>query len=95
MGRAPASSLESDGRRRRVIRLFTTSFPESDPVRRAEYEECLRRNLECSAIDQVCMLTEGAEPLPASTKLETRPVGERPRYADYLKWINEIADPDG
>lgn len=76
-----------------MIRLFTTSFPEADPARRAEYDECLRRNLECEAIDQVCLLVEGDVSLPASPKLVSRRVGERPRYADYLKWIRDIAAP--
>ena len=76
-----------------MIRLFTTSYPERNPARWAEYDECLRRNLECAAIDQVCLLVEGDGQLPVSPKLVTRCVAERPKYADYLTWIREIVAP--
>ncbi len=55
-----AALSEASSARSRVIRLFTTAFPEGRPKRKAEYAECLRRNVECSAIDEICLLVEGS-----------------------------------
>lgn len=78
-----------------MIRLFTSAFPEPNPVRAAEYDECLRRNLACEAIGQVCLLIEGESNTPAHfTNATTRRVPGRPRFADYLAWIRELAGPD-
>jgi len=76
-----------------LIRLFTTWYAEPSADRRAEYAECLRRNLACRAIDEVCVLAENGDP-DASAGLHTRRVAHRPDYADYFEWINEIASRD-
>jgi hypothetical protein len=77
-----------------MLRLFTTLYHENDPVRRAEYAECLRRNLECSAVGEVCLLVEG-EGLewPESPKIRVRRIESRPTYGDYFQWIGEVAGP--
>jgi hypothetical protein len=76
-----------------LIRLFTTAFPERKPPRRAEYAECLLRNIGCREIDEVCVLAEGDVELPASGKLVVRRIERRPRFADYFRWIEEVAGP--
>jgi hypothetical protein len=77
-----------------MIRLFTTLFPEKNPARRAEYDECLRRNLACAEIDEVCLLTEGKGlAIPDSPKIRAQEIGKRPYYADYFAWIEGLAKP--
>jgi hypothetical protein len=78
-----------------MIRLFTTRYAERKPARRAELDECLRRNLACAAIDEICLLVEGQDvALPASPKLRCRTIRSRPSYADYFAWVNELAGAD-
>jgi hypothetical protein len=77
-----------------MIRLFTTLFPETNPARRAEFDECLRRNLACAEIAEICLLTEGEGlALPNSPKLRAQKISKRPHYADYFAWIEELAQP--
>jgi len=78
----------------RRIRLFTTAFPEGDLARQAEFAECLLRNIGCAGLDEVCLLVEGEAALPQSAKLVQRRIGQRPQYADYFRWIDEISGPD-
>lgn len=78
----------------RRIRLFTTAFPEGDPARRAEFAECLLRNIACPELDEVCVLVEGEVALPQSAKLVRRRTGKRPQYADYFRWIDEVSGQD-
>lgn len=78
-----------------MIRLFTSSFASPDPARRNEYAEAMRRNLACRAIDAVYVFDEGSPDLPkGNPKLTSRDVRQRPTYADYFAWINELAGPD-
>ena len=78
-----------------MLRLFTTWYPEARPARQVEYADCLRRNLACAELDQVCLTFEGEGlPLPASAKLRVRKILKRPLYDDYFSWINELAGPD-
>jgi hypothetical protein len=75
-----------------MLRLFTTIYPEKDPARMAEYLECLRRNLACREIAEICLLVEGAgAEIPDASGILTRPIVARPTYADYFRWINEVA----
>lgn len=77
-----------------MIRLFTTSFPEQDPERRAEYDEALARNIACGAISEICILDENPdEPAPHS-KVVRRRLLRRPLYNDYFEWIDEVAADD-
>lgn len=75
-------------------RLFTTAFSEADAARRAEFAECLLRNLACPEIHEVCVLVEGSVEVPRSEKLLQRRTDKRPCYADYFSWIAEVAGPD-
>lgn len=78
-----------------MIRLFSACFPVPSPTRAKEYSEALRRNCECSAIDEICLFQEGgANPTVSSTKLRIKPVSGRPLYSDYFNWINELAGAD-
>lgn len=78
-----------------MVRLFTTFYCEPRHERLAEYIECLNHNLDCGAIDEVCVLVEGPEDiLPASGKLHTRRVSQRPVYDDFFRWIHEAAGED-
>lgn len=78
-----------------MVRLFTTLYPEKNPRRRGEYEECLAKNLTCPVIDEVRILAEGGamENLPAAPNLFSRPIRSRPLYADFFGWIHEVAAP--
>jgi hypothetical protein len=77
-----------------MTRLFTTLFSETSPARRAEYDECLRRNLACAALDEICLLIEGESLAPPdSPKLRPRKIARRPHYSDYFTWIEEAAKP--
>lgn len=87
-----ASLNEAQSTRHRVVRLFTTAFPESRPDRRAEYAQCLLRNIACTAIDEICVLVEGpVDFLPRSDKLRTKATERRPTYQDYFDWIDTVA----
>jgi hypothetical protein len=77
-----------------AIRIFTTAFPERDPARRAEYAECLTRNIECVEIDAICVLVEGDVVLPPADKILVRTIYRRPHYVDYLRWIADVAGPE-
>ena len=78
-----------------MLRLFTSRYDETNPSRRAEYEECLRKNLACGEIAEICLLVEGdGVALPDSSKIRVRPIQARPRYTDYFRWINELAGND-
>ena len=78
-----------------MVRLFTTWYEESNAKRRAELASALRANLECERVHQVCVFAEGEHSragIPQSPKLDVRVVGSRPSYADFIEWINEVAD---
>lgn len=78
-----------------MLRLFTTLYLERHPARMAEYLECLRRNLECGEIAEICLLVEGdGVELPGSPKIRVRTIQSRPTYANYFSWINELAGAD-
>ena len=78
-----------------MVRLFSTAYPEKNPERRAEYAECLRRNLANPHLGEVCLLVEGpGDDLPAHPKLRVRPVTRRPRYDDFFAWIDDVAGPE-
>ena len=78
-----------------MLRLFTTLYPEKDSLRRAEYAECLMRNLGCAEIDEVCLLVEGDRvELPESPKIRVRKIETRPTYANFFQWIGEVAETE-
>ena len=78
-----------------MLRLFTTLYPEQNPLRWAEYAECLRRNLENPQIGEISLLVEGqVEGIPVSPKIRVRKLIRRPSYNDFFAWINELAGTD-
>lgn len=78
-----------------MIRIFTSLYPESNPIRSREIQECLRRNLEQAAITEVCLLLEGNVTSPfQSKKLHTRKILHRPQYEDFFNWANERTQSD-
>ena len=77
-----------------MIRLFTTSFDERNPNRRAEYAEALARNRESGAFGEICIFAEGETSQDIrDVRVVTRSIQGRPRYDDYFAWINEVAAP--
>lgn len=75
-----------------MTRLFTTFYSERKPARRAEYQECLHRNLTAPEVSEVLVLCECAEEfLPAHPKLRVRAVSRRPNYDLFFEWLNELA----
>lgn len=76
------------------VRLFTSCYPERDPVRREEIRQCLRRNADCDLLDQICLFVEGPVLVPVdSEKVQIREAAERPRYLDFFAWANQLAGP--
>jgi hypothetical protein len=74
-----------------LIRLFTTWFPNADATRKSEFAECIRRNLTCAAIDEICVLAEeSTDGLPSSDRLHTQIVKGRPHYDDFFRWIAKV-----
>ena len=74
-----------------TVRLFTSAYAESNPVRRQELAACLQNNLALKTIDQICLLVEaGADAPGGSDKLLCRTVNRRPRYQDFFLWANEL-----
>jgi hypothetical protein len=72
-----------------MLWLFTTLYSERNPTRKAEYAECLRRNLENTGIDEMCLLVEGKGfEVPESPKIRIRKIINRPLYSDFFKWID-------
>jgi hypothetical protein len=77
-----------------VIRLFTSWYREPREPRRAEYLACLQANLDCTEIDAIHVLIEsGEETLPEVKKIQRRSNFGRPHYADFARWIGEVAAP--
>jgi hypothetical protein len=75
-----------------MLRLFTTSYPEADPNRAAEYALCLMKNIACRSIGGVYIIAEnGGGRITASSHVEVRRMQSRPRYDDFFEWINEVA----
>lgn len=74
-----------------MIRLFTTWYREPREDRHAEYLRCLRQNLDCPAIGQVCVFDECSGNLPSHPKLVTQTVKKRPTYKDFFEWINDLS----
>lgn len=85
---APDKKLKSD-----LIRLFTTSYRESNAGRAAEYLQCLRNNLQHTLITEVCVLDENCGWLPTHDRIRVRTVKSRPTYADFFQWINQLCTP--
>ncbi len=74
------------------VRLFTSYYAESNRVRLREILNCLQRNLDCNLFGEVCLFLEGECEIPLeSAKLTVRRTAQRPQYADYFQWANQIA----
>lgn len=77
-----------------MIRLFTTFFDTDEPVRRREFEACLRRNVACAALDEVIVLNEGGcIPVDLAESVTCLPISNRPAYGDFFRRINAVAKP--
>jgi hypothetical protein len=77
-----------------MIRLFTSFYEETRKQRRDEFLYCLRRNLDCERIEEICVISQGVVDLPESDRLFVREVATRPDYDDFFAWVNEVAAPD-
>lgn len=76
-----------------MLRLFSTWYPCDEPGRQNEMTAALRYNLNCPAVDAVCLLREGEAPLPLeSPKLTVREVGQRPSFKEFFAWIAEVQE---
>ena len=74
-----------------MIRLFTSAFTSPAGRRRDEYAEALRRNLECAALDEVMVLEEASANLASHPKLKVRRTTQRPTFAHFFSWANEVS----
>jgi len=74
-----------------VIRLFSSQYPEANPIRAAELLTCLNTNLDNHFIDEVALLLEQAFLAPAvHAKQRTRTNDGRPKYNDFQSWVQEL-----
>lgn len=74
-----------------MIRLFSSQYPEANPIRAAELQTCLNTNLAIHYIDEVVLLLEQACVAPPShVKLRTRRNDARPTYNKFLRWAQEL-----
>jgi len=61
-------------------------FQHPHPTRARELRECLERNIACSWVDQILLLTEETlKDIPSSDKLIVHPFGKRATYADTFQ----------
>lgn len=74
-----------------MLRLFTSWYPESDPVRRQELVDCLTANLGSGLFDEVCILLEQCDPPVTDARLRYRAISHRPNYSDFIDWANTLA----
>ncbi|MFW5804574.1 MAG: hypothetical protein ACOCWG_05035 [bacterium] len=74
-----------------MIRLFTTYFPISDPIRKKEIETALQLNFQLSALDEIHILNEGGfiEQFD-NPKIHIVEIKGRPTYTRFFKAINKI-----
>lgn len=85
------NAASDDRVRSRMIRLFTSMYPEKSEIRHKELLSCLERNLANPAIDSVCLFLEGAEvTYQDHDKLRMRSISHRPTYQDFFDWANEL-----
>ena len=78
-----------------TLRLFTNAYPESDPKRRKELDQCLQKNAQSGVFASIHLFLENLPSPPIQHPIvETRPVFSRPRYSDYFAWINEVVGSD-
>ena len=70
--------------------LVTQFYDPGKGKRRVEIEECLKKNLECSAVDRVILLNE--KPMgQVHGKIQEKVIGKRLTYADVIRWIYDEA----
>jgi len=77
-----------------MIRLLTTYYPESNPEREAEYEESLKRNAECPAIEEIVVFNECPDFPVKNSKFRIVPIKERPIYSQFFNYINNVASSE-
>lgn len=76
------------------ISLFVPFYTPKDPDRAAELLNCLRRNLDCSAINHVYLLQDDDTPLPfPDPHLTVLKVDTRPTYLDWVRYSKKLC-PD-
>lgn len=75
-----------------MIRLFTTIYHEKNKLRKNELFEAIAKNIKVSAIGEIYLLNE-LEDIAELVHPKTKVIDiiHRPKYSDYFKIINEIA----
>lgn len=78
-----------------ITTLYVSHWTPPTDDRRREIDECLRRNIDCPAIDRIVLLAQSTEDhrasVPQSSKLvwlELPPDVQRPRYSDFFQAVN-------
>jgi hypothetical protein len=78
--------------------LYTTYYQEPNQARRAELDECLKRNLASGLFDAVCVLSEGDRPdIPLywmETECQLKKQPRRQTFHDLFQWARENADDE-
>lgn len=79
-----------------MINLFTSYFLVSNQERQAEYDECLKRNIKCVAIDKIYLLIESPTDIEIlkHKKVKTILIKGRPTYNVFFELINKYSGFD-
>jgi hypothetical protein len=90
-----ASSIQPTQQTNHPITLFCQFFVHSSPVRNAELQYCLRKNVENQYIDKIVMLNEriysGEELGIESSKIVQIEFGKRLLYESVFHYVNDTA----
>lgn len=73
-----------------TVNLYTSYYPEKSKKRHIEIIECLKKNLNCFAIDNVYLILEKVDSPPIENKkLKIKYTDKRPTYNHFIQWANE------
>lgn len=75
-----------------MVRLYTTFYPEQNPIRNTEIQTALHINILLPEIDRLYILNEGADVSELSNrKTEIISIKCRPTYQDFFNLINKVS----
>jgi len=76
-----------------MIDLFSTYFDPKDKARRAEFDVCLKKNVENNFISRIVLfIDDDSEPTINSDKITIIKIDSRPTYQDWISKSRELYD---
>ena len=74
-----------------AVWFITQYFRHSEPERAREITECLQRNVECTDISKIVLLTENdySKDYPKTSKIQQIIIKKRLTYAHFLQYVKE------